>query len=131
MKRVVVVEAPAVEVAVIEVAVVEVVAINDRSTVGDIGVVVVDHPVPAPVPAPVIPAPTKSPKESDPEPRAEVEPRAVEKDAGHWIPTWVGNDGIAVYKPGIIGGNVDYIRIGGFDADRIALSRYVLLFTAI
>src|SRR4029077_6425092 len=46
VKRVVVVE-----VAVVEIAVVEVIAIDDRSTVGDISVVIVDHPVAMPVPS--------------------------------------------------------------------------------
>jgi hypothetical protein len=114
----------------IEAAVVEVVAVNDGSAVGNIGVVVVDHPMVMPVPSPVVPSPTKSSKESDPESRAEVKPWAIEKDSGHWIPTWVGDDGIAVHKPRIIGGNVDHIRISRFDDDRVALSRDLLLVTA-
>src|ERR1700722_4217687 len=108
-----------------EAAVAKVVAIHDRSTVGDIGVVVVNHPMAVPVPAPVIPAPTKTSKESDPEPRTKVQTRTVKKDSGNRIPAWVGNDGIAVHEPRIISGNVDYIRVGRFDDDRVALICYL------
>jgi len=90
----------------VEAAVVEVVAVHDCSTMGEVRVVVVHHPVPVPVPAPVIPAPTKSSKESNPESRAEVKSRAVKKDSGHWIPAWVGDDGIAVDQPRIVLGDV-------------------------
>src|SRR5580700_5353094 len=111
--------------------VVEVVAIDDRSTVGDIGVVIVDHPMAVPVPSPVIPAPPKSSEETDSKSSAEVESRTAIKDSGHGIPTWIGNDGIAVYEPRVIRGNVDYVWNGRFDCDRIALSRHVLLLVAI
>src|ERR1700676_2588463 len=117
-----------VEAAMVEAAVVEVAAVHDRSTVREIRVVVVNHPVPVPVPSPVIPSPTKSSKESDSESRAEVKPRAVKKDSGHWIPAWVGDDGIAVYQPGIVLGDIDHIRFGRFDHDRVALCCYILLF---
>ena len=43
VERVAVAEIAMVEVAVVKVTVVEVVAIDDRSAVGDVGVVVVDH----------------------------------------------------------------------------------------
>src|SRR5580704_13707213 len=110
---------------------VDVVAIDDRSTVGDIGVVIVDHPVAMPVPSPVIPAPPKSSEETDSKSSAEVESWTAIKDSGHGIPTWIGDDGIAVYEPRVIRGNVDYVWNGRFDGDRIALSRHVLLFVAI
>src|SRR5260370_42069598 len=54
-----------VEVAVIEVVVAEIVAINDRPAVGDVGVVVVNHPMAMPVASPVLPAPTISSEETD------------------------------------------------------------------
>ena len=84
-----------------------------------------------PIPSPVRPAPPKSSEEADSKSRAEVESRAAKKDSGDWIPTWVGDDGIAVHEPRIIGGNVDHIWIGWFDDGRVALSRYLLLFVAI
>ena len=110
---------------------VEVVAIDDRSAVGDIGVVVVDHPMAMPIPSPVMPAPPKSSEEADSKSSTEVESRAAKKDSGHRIPTWVGDDGVAVHEPRIIGGNVDHIWIGRFDDGRVTLSRYLLLFVAI
>ena len=120
-----------IEVAAVEAAVVEVVAINDRSAMGDIGVVVVDHPVAMPVPSPVIPAPPKSSEESNSKSSAEVESRTAVKDSGLRIPTWVGDDGIAVHQPRVIRGDIDHVRNGRFDGDRIALSRHVLLLVAI
>jgi hypothetical protein len=86
---------------------VEIIAIDDRSAVGDIGVVVVDHPMAMPIPSPVIPAPPKSSEEADSKSSAEIESRAVKKESGLRIPTWVGDDRIAVHEPGIVGGNVD------------------------
>src|SRR5229473_7642347 len=116
---------------VVEVSPVEIVAIDDRSAVGDIGVVVVDHPVAMPVPSPVIPAPPKSSEETDSKSSAEVESRTVKEDSGLRIPTLVRDNGIAVHEPRIIRGDVNHIRIGRFNDDRVALSRYVLLFVAI
>src|SRR5580692_6613663 len=120
-----------VEVAMVEVAVIKVVAINNRSTMRDVGVVVVDHSVAVPVPSPVIPAPPKSPEESNSESRAEVKSRTAIKDSGHRIPTWVGDDGIAVDEPGIIRRDIDHIRIGRLDDNRFAFGRYLLLVAAI
>src|SRR5882672_4689227 len=117
-------------VVVVEVSAVEVVAIDDRPTVGDIGVVIVDHPVAMPVPSPVIPAPPKSSEETDSKSGSEVESRTAIKDSGHRIPTWIGDNGRAVYEPRVIRGDIDYIRNSRFDGDRIALSRHVLLFVA-
>jgi hypothetical protein len=74
----------------IEIAAVEVVAIHDCSTVGDIGLVVVNHPMAMPVPSPVIPVPAKSTEETDSKSGTEVESRTAIKDSGHRIPTWVG-----------------------------------------
>src|SRR5258708_18037998 len=63
-----VVEIGVVKIAVIKVAVVEVTAIDDRSAVGDVGVVVVDRAMATPVVPPVTPAPAKPSQEPNPKP---------------------------------------------------------------
>src|SRR5712692_4673016 len=118
-------------VAVVEVAVVEVVAIDDRSAVGDIGVVVVNHRSAMPVVFPVIPAPPKSSEESDSKSNTEGDCRASKKDSRHRNPARVGDGRCPVHEPRIIGRHVDHIRVGRLDDDRVALSRYLLLFVAI
>ena len=55
----------------IKAGVIEIVAIDDRSAVGDVGVVVVDYPVATPVASPVIPTPPKSSEEADSESKTE------------------------------------------------------------
>jgi hypothetical protein len=65
-----------VEVAVIEAVVTEIVAVDDRPAVGDVGVVVVDHPMAMPVAPPVMPAPTISSEQTDAEPDSKSNPRS-------------------------------------------------------
>ena len=120
-----------VEVAVIEIGVVEAVAIDDRSAVGDVGVVVVDDSMAMPVTSPVMPAPAKSSEEADSKSKPEGNCRTVKKDSGNWVPTRVGDDGRPVHEPGIIGRNIDDLRIGRFDDGGVPLRRYLLLFIAI
>src|SRR6266436_2268988 len=120
-----------VDVAVAEIAVVEVVAIDDGSTVGDVGVVVVNHPMAMPVASPVMPAPTISSEETDAEPDSKSNPRSGKEDSLHGVPAWICDDWLAIHEPGIIGGHIDDLRIGRFDDDGVPLSRYLLLFIAI
>ena len=120
-----------VEVAVIEVVVAEIVAINDRPAVGDVGVVVVNHPMAMPVASPVMPAPTISSEETDAEPDSKSNPRSGEEDSRHGVPARIRDDGLAIHEPGIIGRYIDDLRIGRFDDDCVPLSRYLLLFVAI
>src|SRR5467141_291462 len=116
-----------VEVAAIEVAVVEVVAIDDRSAVRDVGVVVVNHPMAMPVASPVMPAPPKSTEESDSEPDSKSNPCSGQEDPRYGIPAWICDDRFAIHEPGIIGGHVDHFRIGRFNDDCVALSCYLFL----
>src|SRR5216684_1448131 len=120
-----------VEVAVIEVVVAEIVAINDRSAVGDVGVVVVNHPMAMPVASPVMPAPAISSEETDTEPNSKSNPRSGEEDSRHGVPARIRDDRLAIHEPGIICRYIDDLRIGRFDDDGAPLSRYLLLFTAI
>src|SRR5882724_5256001 len=106
MVEIAVVEVAVVEVAVVEVAVVEVVAIDDRSAVGDVGAVVVDHPMAMPVASPVMPPPPKSAEESDPEADSKSNPRSGKEDSRQGIPAWICDDRFAIHEPGIIGGHV-------------------------
>src|SRR5437016_4174507 len=120
-----------VEVAAIEVAVVEVVAIDDRSAVGDVGVVVVNHPMAMPVASPVMPSPSESSEEADPEANSKPNPWSRQEDPWHGIPAWVCHDRLAIHEPRIIGRHVDDLRVGRFDDDRVALRCYLFLFVAI
>ncbi len=116
-----------VEIAMVEVAVVEVVAIDDRSAVGDVGAMVVDHPMAMPVASPVMPPPPKSAEESDPEADSKSNPRSGKEDSRHGIPAWICDDRFAIHEPGIIGGHIDHFRIGRFNDDCVALRCYVFL----
>lgn len=116
--------------AVIKAGVIEIVAIDDCSAMGDIGVVVVDHPVAMPVTAPMIPTPPKSSEEADSESNTERDCGAGKKYSGDRIPARVGNDRCPVHQPRIIGRHIDYFRVGRFDDNRVALSGYLLLFVA-
>src|SRR5713226_4447911 len=118
-------------VAVMEVSVVKVVAIDDGSAVGDVRVVVVDHPVAMPVASPVMPAPPESSEEADPEADSKSNSRSSQEDPRHGIPAWIGDDWLAIHEPGIIGRHINDLRVGRFDDDCIALRCYLLLFIAV
>src|SRR5216683_7550926 len=120
-----------IEVAMIEVAVVEVVAIDDRSAVRNVGVVVVDRCSAVPVVSPVMPAPPISSEKAEPEADSESNPRSGQEDPGHGIPAWIRDDRLTVHEPGIIGRHVDHFRVGRFNDDCVALSRYLFLLIAI
>src|SRR6267154_2117289 len=113
------------------VAVVEVVTINDRPAVGDVGVVIVNHPMAMPVASPVMPAPTISSEETDAEPNSKSNPPSGKEDSRHGVPARIRQDRLAIHEPGIICGYIDDLRIGRFDDDCVPLSRYLLLFVAI
>src|SRR5579864_8155725 len=115
----------------VKIAVIEVVAIEDCAAVRDVSIVVVSYFVVMPVTIPVVPPPAKSPEETDSKSSPEVQSRAVKKYSGHGIPARVGKNGIAVHEPGIVRRDIHNIRIGRFDDNCIALSRYFLLVVAI
>src|ERR1700730_2233732 len=125
------IEVGVVKVTAIEISPAEVVPIDDRSTVGDIGVVVVDHPVAMPVRSPVTPAPAKASEETDSKSNAEGDRGAAKKDSGYRIPARISDDRCAVDQPRIVRRHVNHFRIGRLDDDRVALSLYLLLFVAI
>src|ERR1700676_1417766 len=120
-----------VEIAVVKIAVVEVVAIDDRSAVGDVGIVVVNRCAAMPVVSPVMPAPSKSSEEADTESDSKSNPRSRQEDSRHGIPAWICDYGLAIHEPGIVGRHVDHLRIGGVDDDCVVLSRYLFLFVAV
>ena len=120
-----------VEIATAKVAVIKVAAIDDRSAVRDIRVVVVDYPAAVPVISPVVPAPPKSAEEADAKSKTERDCGAGKKDSGNWNPAGVGNNRCSVNEPRIIGRHVDHIGVCRFDDDRVALSGYILLLIAV
>src|SRR5712664_3117223 len=112
---------------VVEVVAGDVVAINDRSAMGDVGVVVVDHAMAMPVASPVMPAPTIFSEETDAEPDSKSDPRSSKEDSRHRVPAWICDDRRTVYEPRIIGRHIDHFRIGRFNDDGVPLSRYLFL----
>ena len=135
MVEVVVVEVAMVEVAVIKVAAIKSAVIESAAIKGsamrDEGVMVVHRPTAMPVVPPVTPAPTKPSEEPETKSDTEAESDAAPKNPGHGIPARVGDDRCPVHQPRIISRHVDYLRVGRFDDDRVALRRYLFLFVAI
>ena len=120
-----------VEIVMAKVAAIEVVAIDDRSAMRDIGVVVVNCCSAMPVVSPVMPAPPKSSEEADAEADSKSNPHTAKEDSRHGIPAWVRDDRLPVYEPRIVSRHVDHIGISRFDDNRTALSCYLLLLIAI
>src|SRR6266851_5237728 len=131
MVGVAVVGVAVVEIAMIEVAVVEVAVIDNRSAVGDVGIVVVNRRAAMPVISPVMPAPPKSSEVTDSKSNTERESDAAPKNPGHSIPAWVGNNRRTVHQPRIISWHIDHLWISRFDDDCASLRRYPLLFVAV
>jgi len=96
-------------------AAVEVVAIDDRSAVRNVGVVVVDCCPAMPVVSPVVPAPSISTKKANSEADSKSNPHSAQEDPRHGVPTRVCNDRIAVHEPRIVRGHIDHVMIGWFD----------------
>src|SRR5713101_2392122 len=118
------------EIAVAVITVVEPV-VTKIPAVGDVGVVVIDHPMAMPVASPVMPAPTISSEETDAEPDSKSDLRSGKEDSRHGVPAWICDDWLAIHEPGIIGGHINDLRIGRFDDDCVPLSCYFFLFIAI
>ena len=122
---------PVVEVATIEVVAGDVVAIDDRSAVGDVGVVVVNHPMAMPVASPRMPAPTIPSEETDSESDSKSDTRSGKEDSRHGVPAGICDDRLTVHEPGIISRYIDDLGVCWFDDDGAALARYLLLFAGI
>ncbi len=102
-------------------AAVEMVVIDERSTVRDVLVVVVDQFPAAPVGIPVVPSPTESAEEADPETDSEGDPRAHGIEAGERIPAWISYDRGAIHLPRVVSWDVDDLGVCRLDHDRLAL----------
>jgi hypothetical protein len=94
----------------------ETVAVDDRSAMGDICVVVIDNPaVMAPVESPMAPPPAKAAKESNSEAKAKSDPGPFQEKPRIGIPTWEHRQRIAVHEPRIILGNVNDVGLRGLN----------------
>jgi len=113
------------EVTMMEPIVTEVVA------VGDPFVMIEECSTAMPVVVPVMPAPPKSSEEADTKSNAKGKAGAAPENPRLRIPTRVGNDRRPVDEPGVVGRDVDDLRVGGFDDDCVALRRYPLLVSGI
>src|ERR1700757_4521535 len=104
--------------------------VTELLAVGEEGVMIEERTPAVPVVSPVAPTPPKSAEEADTKSNAKGKADAVPKNAGYGIPTGVSNYRCTVHQPRIIGRDVNHLRVGGFDDDRVTLRRYLLLFTA-
>src|SRR5580704_8918769 len=117
--------------AVITAAAIVVAAVVKRIAARVVAVVVVDHGMAVPVGSPVAPAPAKAAEETDSETNSKEKVRAAKPDSGIWIPIRPRGYGIAVHHPGIVGWNVNNIRLRGLNDDRRTLVRHGLLLRAL
>ncbi len=108
-------------------AAVEMVAIDERATVRDIGVVVVDDRPAAPVGVPVVPSPTEPREEPDPETGSERDSRADGVEPGECNPARIDGERWAIHAPRVVGWHVDDLRVCRLDHDGLALRRNGLL----
>src|SRR6202011_554417 len=90
--EVVVIEVILMGVAVVKIVVTEIVAVDDRPSVGDEGIVVVHRPAAVPVVSPVVPAPSISSEKTDPESDSKSNSRSCQENPGHRIPAGIGHD---------------------------------------
>jgi hypothetical protein len=65
----------------------EVVAIDERSAMGNVGVVVIDDGAVMPVGSPVMPSPAEAAEEADSKTYTERNRRAANEDSGNRIPS--------------------------------------------
>src|SRR5580700_6624441 len=98
---------------------------------GEVPAVVIDGVVVMPVESPVAPAPTETSEPADTKAESERKIGPAEPDSGIRIPSRPRNDGIAVYQPRVIGGNIDHVRLGGINVDIGAVLLYDLLGSAL
>ena len=107
--------------------VIEVVAIDEDSTVGLVGVVVVDNTSVTPVGIPVVPAPAKAAEIADSEAEAKSNSRSGKIESWIRIPAWPDSDRLSIHEPGIIFRHVNDLRIGRLDHNCLSLLGHVLL----
>src|ERR1700722_16585927 len=89
--------------------------------VGNVRMIAVAHVMPVPVRSPMAPSPAKSTVEADANPQAEPNAGSVVVETGKPGPVIKWIERIAVYDPWVVFRNVNEIRIGRFNRDRIAL----------
>jgi hypothetical protein len=106
---------------------IEVVSVVERVASRVVAVVIVDYVAVTPVKSPMMPAPPITSVPSDSERRPEREVRTAIPNSWIWIPARPRHDGISVYHPRIVGGDINDIRAGRLDADSGVLLCYGLL----
>src|ERR1700687_4841073 len=110
---------------------IEGVVISEDSAVGHISVVVINDIVVMPVRSPVVPSPAKSAEIADSKAEAKRNSRAGKKQSRIRIPAWPNPDGLSIRKPGVILRNVNNLRVGRFDHNRLSLRGHILLCCAL
>ena len=108
----------------------EIVVIYECSAMRDVGVVVINYCPVVPVESPVTPSPPKPTEETQPESHAKTNSWSSEIEPRIRIPARPHSEWCAIHEPRIVLRDVDNIRVGGFDCDRLPLCCYVLLWSA-
>ncbi len=106
---------------------IETVAMVEGVTVGDVGLVVVDHPSVVPVEPPVVHPPSDAGEEADADACSEVEVRPFIEDSRNSDPAWIGRQRRAVHEPRVVSRHVNELWVYRLDHDRLALRRHGLL----
>ena len=106
---------------------IERVVIGEDSAVGDVGVVVEDDSVAMPIISPVVPAPAEAAEEADAIAEAKRNSRSGKIQPWIPIPTWPDPDRPSIHEPGIIFRQINNLRIGRLDHDRLSLLGHGLL----
>src|SRR5580700_6319187 len=106
----------------------KVVAIDDRPAMGDVRIVVVDHPSSAvPIEAPIVPAPTEAAKEAYAEAKSKSDSRTSQEQPGIGIPAREDGQWVSVHEPWIVLRHVHNLGRGGLNDNVRSLSAHFLL----
>src|ERR1700751_42655 len=105
---------------------IEVVVIDEDSAVGYVAVMIEHDPV-MPVVSPVTPSPAKAAKEANSKAKAPSESWAGEIQSGIPVPAWPDAHGCSIDEPWVILGNVDNLRVCGFDHNGLTLLAHLFL----
>lgn len=95
----------------------------ERQIVRAVPVVIEEDAVTVPIRCPVVPAPAETAEQVDPDSEPEIDTRLIDEQPRNSYPVGIEGKGRAVDDPRIVIGNVDHIRIGRLDDDRLSLAR--------
>src|ERR1700683_2002318 len=92
-----------------------------------VAVMVVDRVVVVPVESPISPSPSETAEPANAEANSKGQVRTAEPYAGIVVPIGPGRYGISVNEPGVVGWNIDHIRLSRLNHNIVVLILYHLL----